>query len=43
MYGIIGSAVILGIILVAIIKVSFEDFYGRPIHLSEKINAGKSI
>ena len=37
MYGIIGSAVILGIILVAIIKeYRLKDFYGRPIHLSEK-------
>jgi uncharacterized membrane protein YedE/YeeE len=37
MYGIIGSAVILGIILVAIIKeYRLRDFYGRPIHLAEK-------
>jgi len=44
MYGIIGSAVILGIILVAIIKeYRLKDFYGRPIHLSEKDNAGKNI
>lgn len=37
MYGIIGSAVVLGIILVAIIKeYRLKDFYGRPIHLEEK-------
>jgi len=37
MYGIIGSAVVVGIILVAIIKeYRLKDFYGRPIHLEEK-------
>jgi uncharacterized membrane protein YedE/YeeE len=37
MYGIIGSAVVLGIILVAIIKeYQLNDFYGRPIHLADK-------
>ena len=37
MYGIIGSAVVPGIILVAIIKeYRLKDFYGRPIHLAEK-------
>jgi uncharacterized membrane protein YedE/YeeE len=37
MYGIIGSAVVLGIILVAIIKeYRLKDFYGRPILLVEK-------
>jgi uncharacterized membrane protein YedE/YeeE len=37
MYGIIGSAIVLGIILVAIIKeYRLKDFYGRPIHLEEK-------
>ncbi len=37
MYGIISSAVVLGIILVAIIKeYRLKDFYGRPIHLTEK-------
>jgi uncharacterized protein len=37
MYGIIGTAVVVGIILVAIIKeYRLKDFYGRPIHLEEK-------
>jgi hypothetical protein len=37
MYGIIGSAVIIGIILVAIIKeYRLKDFYGRPIIMDEK-------
>jgi uncharacterized membrane protein YedE/YeeE len=37
MYGIIGSAVVLGIILVAVIKeYQLKDFYGRPIRLSGK-------
>lgn len=37
MYGIIGSAVILGIILVAIIKeYRLKDFYGRPIKMDDK-------
>src|SRR5450631_2046412 len=37
MYGIIGSAVVLGIILVAVIKeYRLKDFYGRPIKLAGK-------
>ncbi|HZZ74545.1 MAG TPA: DUF6691 family protein [Puia sp.] len=37
MYGMIGSAVIIGIILVAIIKeYRLKDFYGRPIIMDEK-------
>jgi uncharacterized membrane protein YedE/YeeE len=37
MYGIIGSAVIIGIILVAVIKeYRLKDFYGRPIKLAFK-------